>query len=307
MNLSFVLACVVALLVTTTGTPSTAAPRADRPHNLYVVVIDASGSYQKRQLEAVDKAKSLLDVIESRRLRPKEQPDRVAVIALDATPEVIWRGDARRLATTTRADWQTRFAGRGDYASCTDVEAGLALALRELAADPAAVGRRLLVFSDLVHEPPSRSIRACRKPTLPSVPGPAFPWAAFDDPSLAVDVFWMPPDQKLAWKRAVDQNGLGERFALYTESESAEVQLSPLPQARRERTEADRDVARSTVATVASGLGRSALAIAATLASAIAFAVWRRRRTSAPATRAPLPPPLSLPPRSAAGNHRRDA
>jgi hypothetical protein len=98
------------------------------------------------------------------------------------------------------------------------------------------------VFSDLIHEPPTTSIATCQRPKLPSLPPDDFPWGALQDVSVAV--FWAPPDQKLAWRRAVEEHGLTANFALYSASESTEVAITPPPRPTLVATETERQTER---------------------------------------------------------------
>jgi hypothetical protein len=144
-------------------------------------------------------------------------------------PEVIWQGTRRELKTLDRNQWIVRFKARTDYSKCTDIGAGFVLAASLLEGDPKYVKKYLFAFTDLVDEPPLGSICKCRPPKRPSLPPETFPWENLQD--VSVSVFWVPPEQKLAWARIAKEKGLAT-FAIYTTSESAQIKISPPPKAR---------------------------------------------------------------------------
>lgn len=310
MNRARVVLTLVAALATG-ASYSTAAHAAEQsgPFNRIVVLVDATDSFKQRRLEAIEQTQQLVQQIASRKPKRWEAADQVVIISLDAIPEVLWRGDARALAQASRGDWVTRFKARNDYARCTDVKAAFDLAFAALESTPAPAGRYLIGFSDLVHEPPLSSPSACKAPKLPSVPDKDFAWDRLADVSVAM--FWLPPNQKLAWDRAMKENGLAN-YRLFTTSESsvAEIEL-PRPPAR-EMTEQERE---RLLRNIAGGLGTFAL-YAGGLLALIAFGVcsfvgviWLRRRrgpgagggarTPAPGPRRVSGPvrPMALPPR----------
>lgn len=213
--------------------------RRPDPFNEVVIMLDDSGTYKARRAEAISRALALLDSIAQTKVRRWEQSaDRIAIISVDAVPEVIWSGSISDLKKLKPSDWTDRFKARTDYENCTDVEAAFKLAAKNLQGDPQYVNKYLWAYTDLIHEPPAKSIRKCEPPSKPSVPSDEFPWADLQDVSVAV--FWVPPEQKLAWKRAVTDHGLGPSFALYTTSESGQVKISPPPKPTPKISDADR-------------------------------------------------------------------
>lgn len=202
------------------------------PRNDIVVIIDGSGSFRERQAGAIDQTVELLDDIASRQLRRWEGTrDRVTVICLDALPEVLWEGNLRTLKEQSADAWTERFRARSDYAGCTDVGGAFNLAVRYLEADARIVSRYLFVFSDLIDEPP-RAIAGgrwqCKPPSRPSPPPVNLPWDKLS--GVAVNAYWVPTEQKFAWRQAIDENGLSLTFALHTNSESGVVPvLAPPP------------------------------------------------------------------------------
>jgi hypothetical protein len=209
------------------------------PYNEVVIMLDGSISYKARRVEAINRALTLLDSIAQTKVRRWEQStDKIAIITVDAVPEVIWQGSIRDLKALKQSDWTERFKARTDYENCTDVEAAFQLAAKNLMGDPRYVSKYLLAYTDLIHEPPTKSIHKCNPVAKPSVPSEEFPWADLQD--VSVSVFWVPPEQKLAWKRVVTDHGLGSSFALYTTSESGQVRIPPPPKPTPKITDADR-------------------------------------------------------------------
>jgi uncharacterized protein YceK len=211
--------------------------------NEVVVMLDASGTYKKRQAEAIVKTSALLDTISQTKVRRWENAeDKITIITVDAVPEVIWQGTIRDLKAMKQSDWAERFKARTDYEKCTDVEAAFKLVSTHLQGDPQYVNKYVFAFTDLIHEPPAGSIGSCQPPKKPSTPSEEFPWGDFQD--VSVSVFWVPPDQKLAWQRAAANHGLVTSFSLYTTSESGQVKISPPPKATPKNAEEEREADR---------------------------------------------------------------
>lgn len=219
------------------------AQTPEEPHNRVVLIIDGSGSYKARQTEAVERAVTLLEGMAQTKLhRWEPATDSLSLISLDAIPEVLWQGTLQDLKKLDRTAWTSRFRARTDYAQCTDVSMAFRLAAQHLEGDPRSISKYLFVFSDLIHEPSMTSIAACQRPKRPSLPPDDFPWGALQEVSVAV--FWVPPDQKLAWRRVVEERGLTTNFALYSTSESTEVTIAPPPRPALTVTEAERQAER---------------------------------------------------------------
>lgn len=220
--------------------------REPNPTNKVVVILDRTGTYKHRLEAAIGRVRALLESLSKTKLKRWESDvDQIVLISLDALPEVLWTGNLRQLKALDQAAWTSRLQGRSDYTRCTDVEAAFRLAGQHLQSEKSMVHKYLFVFSDLIHEPPTASLGTCQAPTTPSVPSEAFPWEALGD--VQTKVFWVPPDQKLAWSRAVAEQGLQETFTLYTTSESATVTLETperAKDAKDTRTEAEQEAAR---------------------------------------------------------------
>jgi hypothetical protein len=254
--------------------------RRPEPMNRVVVLLDASGSYRARQAEAAERTAILLDAMAQRTVHRWEKgSDRIVLISLDAMPEVIWEGTLHELKSMDRTAWDTRFRARTDYARCTDVDAAFRLAAQHLEGDSRYVHKYLIAFSDLIHEPPTESLSICQKPTKPSGPSEDFSWDAFRD--VAVSILWVPPDQKLVWRRAAEAQGL-TTFALYTTAESKAVTLVPPPAPKFTMTEADRkkDAARlwDGLSQVLVWIGTGVLCLLVACIVGVGWFIRRRRR-----------------------------
>lgn len=273
-----------------TGPGYAAAPQ---PINKIVVLVDASGSYRARQTEAVTRAVELLTRVAETKLRRWDTgADQIAVVSLDALPEVLWQGTLRDLKAVGAEQWKARFQGRADYANCTDVSEGFRVALRFLEGDPRYTTRYLFAFSDLLHEPPTKSLRACQKPV--ALPGDV-PWEALED--VQVHALWVPPDQKLIWNRAAQEHS-NRQFQLYTPSESDQVTITPPPRAeldpatREERQQETRDQALRGLGAAEGYLVNGMIGIGGLfgLLLVIALVVSRFRRRRRQPVRRPAPP-----------------
>ena len=262
------------------------------PFNKVVVIVDGSGSYSSRRMEAIDRAVALLNSMSQKKLhRWESASDRITIISLDAIPEALWEGSLHELKTMDSEFWTAHFQARTDYVDCTDVTAAFRLAARYLEGDPRYVHKYLFVFSDLIDEPPTDSIYRPRKPSR--LPTGDFPWEALRD--VSVSVFWVPPEQKLIWHRAVEERGLGASFALYTTSESAEVAIQPPPKPRIELTENERKTERERYVRYAWTFVKVAAIVMAVMGVLMGFIVFaarrsRQRRSSRVLARRVVPP-----------------
>jgi len=204
------------------------------PFNQVVILIDGSGSFKRRQGEAIERTTEILEGISVAEIRRWEKSkDRITIISIDALPEVIWQGSLEDLKAEDTDSWAARFKARTDYAYCTDLGAAFQLARQYLDGDPRYVSRYLFAFTDLINEPPTGSIRTCKRPRLPSPPPEDFPWETFE--GVSVNIFWVPPDQKLTWQREAQKRGQASSFSLFTTSESSAAIVKPVPRAELAR------------------------------------------------------------------------
>lgn len=110
------------------------------------------------------------------------------------------------------------------YSKCTDVAGAFRLAGEEFAsAKPAPSNRYLLVYSDLIAEPPTSSVSTCAKPS--NGPTADFPWETLQ--GVSVTALWLPADQAFKWKKAFEEHGLKGQLTVFSSSESPAVTVKP--------------------------------------------------------------------------------
>lgn len=248
------------------------AAAAPKPCNKVAVIIDGSGSYKNRQPQAVARAVALLEEMARTKVRRWEKDDEITLISLDAMPDVIFKGSLQDLKATTADVWVNRFKARSDYVKHTDLVAAFSLASRRLEGDPRYVGKYILAFTDLIHDPIQGP---APKKGKPAPPPEDFPFADLEDTSITV--LWCPFAQKQAWLPVLQQYGLGESFQIYTTSESAEVKTTPPPKAKVKRPEGELAAKRQQVRSWFSVLGWCMGTVAASIfILPIAGLLWRR-------------------------------
>ena len=229
---------IVAALMVACSAPAIVAaqPAADEASLRVAVIIDGSGTFKGQRADAVARTIELLDAMADTRLHRWESgTDQVTLVALDAMPDVIWHGNLRGLKTIDHESWGARFDARTDYEQCTDVVKAFRLAASALAGGDGLVHKYIFAFSDLRHEPPAATIRSCAPEE--SLPASSFPWNELN--GVSTSVFWVPPDQVFTWRRAVEERDLGDSFAVYSVSESAEIPLVAPPRPTVEFSAAD--------------------------------------------------------------------
>jgi hypothetical protein len=205
------------------------------PVNKIVLVLDSSGSFKNRQAEAVKRSVQLLEALSATKLKRWEtETDQVAIVALDSMPEVIWNGTGKELKEADGQQWAARFAARKNMSGCTDLTKAVTLALAHLDGDPRFVSKYLIVFSDLIHEPPTSSLKTCAK--CQYAPPAGFPWDALE--GISVSVFGLPDEQKFTWSKAVEQHGLSHSFAMFTTEQSSVEKIAPPPRPLEKVSEA---------------------------------------------------------------------
>jgi hypothetical protein len=133
----------------------------------------------------------------------------------------------------------------------------------------------------------------------PSLPAETFPWEALH--GVDTSVLWVPPEQKMAWARAVTERGLQESFKLYTTAESSSVQLTPPRRPEVVKTSAEAEAERQqTIARLGSfGMGVMKLVgvLVVLLVVVLGVAFWHAR--SRPARR-PAPQVIRVRPEARA-------
>lgn len=257
---------------------ASSAEAMTQPQVRVAVILDGSGSFRARRQEAVTRASRMLDELAKTKLHRWESGrDEIAVISLDAIPDVLWRGDLRALKQVTANAWAERFAARQELAGCTDVTTAFRMAEDFLGEGDGPVRKYLFVFSDLVSEPPTGSVRSC-KPAR-NLPDEDFPWEQLSD--VSVSVFWMPADQKLRWKRTVKEHDLAGSFKLFATGESSVVEVKAPPRPKAVVTQEEKDEAAGKLRGIAWGIGKGMgylvlFAMTGTGLLVLAKKVWRR-------------------------------
>ena len=244
--------------------------------NRVVLLLDDSGTYRSRQTEAIDEAMAYLEKMSHAELRRWEySSDKIAVISIDAMPDVLWEGNADDLKKQNRDTWVKRFNSRQDYGACTDVAGAFRLAAKYLDGDARTTSKYVVVFSDLIEELPGGSASDC--PTKRYKPAENFPWEALR--GAGITVLWIPAAQRLIWQRAASENNVAMR--VYTESEAGTAELQPPPKKIVEPTEAEQKRAQAEVVGFFSRTLKILLMIPlglATLVGMLLVGVWARRR-----------------------------
>lgn len=269
------------------GTAAVHAAKMRHPFNKVAIILDASGSYRGRQEEALQHALNLLEKkrADTKLSRWDHDLDQFAVISLDAMPEILWLGNAKDLKREGVPNLAARFKARTDYASCSDVAAAFSVAAKFVEGDSLWTRPAIIAYSDLIDEKPTHSLRACQKPqTVPT----DFPWAVLQN--IAVNVLWLPPDQKFTWQRAANEHGWND-VHLFTVSESskAEIELAPKTVISRELVKtrtAEKwsslvDVGSTYISWVAGFLGSAFLWVSGVIGLFIVTALFSRFRKRA--------------------------
>jgi hypothetical protein len=194
--------------------------------NKIVVVVDCSGSFKSQHQNAVQQTLRLLDSLAQTKMKRWEgESDEVNLISLDALPQIVWKGSVKALKTANLQDIVKLFSARKEFSSCTDVLGAFQLAFQNLEGDPRYVSKYLFVFSDLVHEPPTKNVTTCESPV--KVQGTDFPWNLMED--VSTTIFWIPANQQLVWEKAVANYGLKGRVTMYSTGFSDNITIVPPP------------------------------------------------------------------------------
>ena len=167
--------CAAFVLSACLAAPAAGQSAVAEPSLRVAVIIDGSGTFAGQRDAAVARTIDLLDAMAATKLHRWEiGADHVTLISLDALPEVIWQGTLRQLKELDHDRWAARFDARSDFVHCTDVAAAFRLAADAVAGGAGPVNQYLFAFSDLIHEPPTTSVRTCAAPQ--TLPPAAFPW-----------------------------------------------------------------------------------------------------------------------------------
>lgn len=208
------------------------------PANKIVVIVDCSGSFKSQHQNAVKQTTALLDTLSQTKLKRWEgDTDEVVLICLDALPQVLWKGTIKALKASDLNSIAQLFSARKEFSLCTDVLGAFELALRNLEGDPRFFSKYLFVFSDLIHEPPTKSVTSCGRPV--NVQGNDFPWHLLAD--ISTTVFWMPANQQFVWKKAISNYELEDRFTMYSTGFSDRIDITPPPRPEEKISDQERE------------------------------------------------------------------
>lgn len=227
------------------------------------LLIDTSASLSDHSERIAASARRMLKDIEEAPHKRWEKPSvHVSVIVLDSVPSVVWSGSSADLRTLNPEDLIARLRARSGLGQCTDVLAGLRLALREVGPADSNVARYVLVYSDLRHEPPVPP-REGRRGCAHAVPVPDnVPWNELQ--GVEFHALFLPEDQYRAWTHAAGEASL-DSFHAYTQAESAVVSLKvpAPPTGSAEAVEAKRSAVRAEATAAVASAGRTFLSVAA--------------------------------------------
>lgn len=223
-----VVACLVALTMTACGT---GIQTTTKPFNRIIFIIDTSSSFADKVDEAVDKGKKLINAIHAQQERRWEIPDEIYIITLDAGPCVIWNGNRPQLEQLKPEKIAELVESRKPYTYATDVVGAFNLAGEKFMRKPEPTGKYLVVFSDLIDEPPLPG-GGCKPPKRPSAPHEDIQWGNLQD--VSITVFW-PSDKEIqAWEKVLAPQNLTIQF--FDEAESINQQVKAPLKAQRQQS-----------------------------------------------------------------------
>jgi len=221
--------------------------------NKIVVVVDCSGSFKSQHQNAVQQTLRLLDSLAQTKMKRWEgESDEVNLISLDALPQIVWKGSVKALKTANLQDIVKLFSARKEFSSCTNVMAAFELAFQNLEGDPRYVSKYLFVFSDLIHEPPTKTVTTCASPV--KVQGDDFPWNLLED--ISTTIFWIPANQQLVWEKAVANHGLKGRVTMYSTGFSDKITIAPPPKAQEKVSEKEQESQTRELVGTLQGIGK---------------------------------------------------
>jgi hypothetical protein len=278
-----------------------------------VVLLDTSGSFTKQAPAAGEKLVQLFEDWSKQRVaRGSRSRDELELIALDASPDVVYRATLGDIKKSGPAEWRALIAARNGYAGCTDVEAGFFRAAEIFCSQPATAANYLVVASDLIDEPidPKFLTRSGsgQMRCLPArfAPPAGMPWQDLVRMGVKGFITWLPTNQTIIWKKALAGNGLGDAIRVLDSFESG---VQSLPPPRRSQPEAATPIIPpSEVGGAVAGMARGAVSGilwaavigAAVIGIAAGYGIWRRRRQGSEVT-APVPMPAGTAPRPVTG------
>lgn len=226
-----------------------ADPGETAPYNLVIIVLDFSRSFRIPSRAPGIKGKVLAD--EALRIvqqlirdtanehrRRTDGHDIYYIVAADAASQTVWSGTRDELADITPQELERKMAIREQFANCTDLEVAMSEVADIVRSQPRAAAVHVLIFSDLLHEPPNNSYRKCKPPV--GEPPRGIEWKALAGAKLGFYFvsreFPHRPDQK--WKLELERQELQAEFLDAAQALSAGVTLKPPPPPEYKPTDA---------------------------------------------------------------------
>ena len=263
------------------------------PYNVIAVVMDVTVSFRlpskapglRGRVFALDALQLVQQFLRDAAKQPRHRTDGrdvYAIVALDAASQTIWTGTRDQLSELTADNLKEKLAAREAFKWCTDIEAAFSAVAELFRTYSNASEKYVLVFSDLINEPPQRAWNKCAPPS--GEPPKGIDWNALTTARLgfyfATKDFPHRPDVK--WRAELERRGLHADFLDAAQTLTAGVTLSPPPPAVYKPTQEEVAVARARVEGLSNTVVR-ALAfllgmIVLSITALFAWVIWTRRR-----------------------------
>jgi len=266
------------------------------PYNLVVVVIDFTVSFRLPSkapglkgrvfaFEALQLIQQFLHDAAKQTRRRNEGQDIYVIVALDAASETIWTGTREQVAELSADALKQKLAARDQFKWCTDIEAAFNEVVRLFHQYSNATEKYLLVFSDLINEPPRGEWTKCAPRS--GEPPKGIDWGALKTARLgfyfAAKQLPYRPDVK--WRTELERRGLQAEFLDTAQALTAAVKLNPPAPAIYKPTHEEVAIAQARVEGLAHTLLTAAACVFGLIVICIAalygWVMWMRRRNTA--------------------------
>lgn len=264
------------------------------PYNFVAIVMDFTVSFRLPSkapglkgrvfaLDALQLVQQFLRDAAKQARRRTDGRDVYAIVALDAASQTIWIGSRDQLSELTADNLKEKLAARDAFKWCTDIEAAFGAVADLFRTYSNASEKYVLVFSDLINEPPQRAWNKCAPPS--GDPPKGIDWNALITTRLgfyfATKDFPHRPDVK--WRADLERRGLHAEFLDAAQAVTAGVTLNPPPPAVYKPTQEEAAIARARV----EGLSHTAIRavtfligmLIMSITALFAWVIWTRRRT----------------------------